>query len=183
MNSHEPALDYTFQQLCDEKPKLLGYIKKRMSDNGDIEDIYQEAFTRTTKQLRSGHTLTDPIGYLYRTTSNIINDIYRGQRKGDLSEPLTEDILCHRPLPDQHVEAQQRLALFLKCLNNLPAVTREIVIMRKLHAKSYSEIANELNMTPKAVEKQLNRVLRSLEEMMEKHKRTTCIDQGKNNHA
>ncbi|WP_157671976.1 RNA polymerase sigma factor [Cellvibrio sp. PSBB006] len=183
MNSHEPALEYTFQRLCDEKPKLLGYIKKRINDNGDIEDIYQEAITRTTKQLRSGNTLTDPVGYLYRTTSNIINDIYRGQRKGDVSEPLSEDLLCHRPLPDEHVEAQQRLALFIECLNSLPAVTRKIVIMRKLHAKSYSEIANELNMTPKAVEKQLNRILRTLEDMMEKHKHTAYIRSEKKSHA
>jgi RNA polymerase sigma-70 factor (ECF subfamily) len=182
MNSHEPALEYTFQRLCDEKPKLLGYIKKRMNDNSDIEDIYQEAIARTTKQLRSGQTLTDPVGYLYRTVSNIINDIYRGQRKGELSEPLTEELLCHRPLPDQHVEAQQRLALFLKHLNNLPTVARDIVIMRKLHAKSYAEIANKLDMTPKAVEKQLNRVLRSLEEMMAKHQHPACAPQGKNNH-
>lgn len=169
MSSLDQTADDIFQSFSNERPRLLGFIKKRTNNIAEIEDIYQEAVMRVTKQLRAGGKPADPIGYLYRITANIINDNYRRQRGVDMSEPLTDDILCQRPLPDQHLEAQQRLKLFVEYLNTLPAITRNIIVMRKLHGKNYTQIANELDMNPKAVEKQLNRALRLMEENMTKH--------------
>ena len=157
--------DDVFQVLADEKYRLLGYIRQRTDDAAEIEDIYQEALMKVAKRLEAGHTVTDPIKYVYRVIANIIKDNYR-RRQGNSPEALTDDILCQRPLPDQHLEAQERLDIFMAYLNTLPAKTRRIIILRKLHGESYAKIADDLGISRHSAEKRLNRAMRTLEEMM-----------------
>ncbi len=155
-----------FATLAAEKPKILGFIQKKTENQNESEDIYQEAMARVAKQLFEDEKLDNPVNYLYRVTINIINDHYRRRQIVDMSAQLPEDITCENPTPEQQLEDQQRMALFIECLNELPLIARNIIVMRKLHGKSNVEIADQLGMSPKAVEKQLNRSIKAIEKKM-----------------
>lgn len=158
-----------FLALSAEKPKLMGFIRKRIKDPNETEDIYQEAVARLAKQLRSNEGPDSPIHYLYRIVINIINDRLRREQSMDSFLPLDDAISCQKPLPDQQVNDQQCLALFVKQLNELPVTTRNIIVMRKLHGKTNVEIARHLGISAKAVEKQLNRALKAIESKMARY--------------
>jgi len=169
MDKLKAANEDLFLELSSEKPKLLNFIRKRVRNAQETEDIYQEAVARFAGQLRAGGQPDNPIGYLYRVVINIINDDLRRGQYADSTEPLHEGISCQGPQPEQQVDDQQRLALFVKQLNALPATTRNIIVMRKLHGKTNVEIAGQLGISVKAVEKQLNRALKAIESKMAQH--------------
>lgn len=157
--------DKVFRALTREKPRLMGYIRRRTGDAAESEDIYQEALLKIARRVDSGHRVADPLKYVYRVITNLIRDNYRRQQS-EPQEELTDDILCQRPLPDQHMEAKERLEFFVAYLNTLPEKTRHIIIRRKLHGDSYRQIASEMGMTEYSVERRLNRAMHNLEARM-----------------
>ncbi|MFA0812618.1 RNA polymerase sigma factor [Microbulbifer epialgicus] len=168
MNQAEAANDSVFLELSAERPKLLNFIRKRVRNAQETEDIYQEAVTRLTKLINNNETPDNPVSYLYRVVINIIND---SMRRGNnyTMEVLSDDITSQDPQPEERVDDQQRLAMFIKLLNRLPVTTRNIIVMRKLHGKSNIEIAEQMDISVKAVEKKLNRALKMIEQNMEHH--------------
>lgn len=166
LNQTQAANDSVFLQLSEERPKLLNFIRKRARNAQETEDIYQEAITRLTKQIKENETPENPVSYLYRVVINIINDSMRRENTYTM-EVLSDDISSQAPLPEERVGDQQRLAMFIKLLNRLPATTRNIIVMRKLHGKSNIEISEQMGISVKAVEKKLNRALKVIEQNME----------------
>lgn len=159
-----------FEDLAAEKPRLLNYIRRRVRNTSDTEDIYQEAIARLARQLKTGEPPDNPTGYLYRVATNVIHDgMRRKQEPTESVDELADSLDCQRPQPDQQLNDQQCLALFVKQLNELPTTTRNIIIMRKLHGKTNKEIARHLGLSAKAVEKQLNRALKAIEAKMAPH--------------
>lgn len=156
-----------FHDLAAEKSRLMNFIRTRVRNPSDTEDIYQEAMARLTRQLHTGEAPENPVGYFYRVATNVIHDgMRRGHQPMESVDELTDSLTCQQPQPDQQLNDQQCLALFVKQLNQLPTTTRNIIIMRKLHGKTNVEIAQHLGLTAKAVEKQLNRALKSIEAKM-----------------
>ncbi|WP_299943057.1 sigma-70 family RNA polymerase sigma factor [uncultured Microbulbifer sp.] len=157
-----------FLQLVKERSKLLIFIRKRVRNTQETEDVYQEAVTRLTKQINENERPDNPVSYLYRIVINIIND---SLRRGDTfaMELLSDEITCQDPQPEERVSDQQRFAIFVKLLSKLPVVTRNIIVMRKLQGKSNIEIAEQTGISAKAVEKKLNRTLKKIERNMEDH--------------
>ncbi|MFS1525984.1 RNA polymerase sigma factor [Microbulbifer sp. 2304DJ12-6] len=162
------ASDSVFLALSEERPKILNFIRKRVRNTQETEDIYQEAVTRLTRQISNNENLDNPIGYLYRVVINLINDSMR-YGNSHAMEMLSDDITSQDPQPEERVDDQQRLAMFIKLLNRLPVTTRNIIVMRKLHGKSNIEIAEQMDISVKAVEKKLNRALKMIEQNMEQH--------------
>lgn len=162
-NTDAPATEL-LTTTTSERQKLLAFIRKRSRNPNETEDIYQETMERITRRLSAGEKPQDLIGYIYRIAMNIINDDYRKASVHDAPEPLTEDLVCPHPQPDQRLESHHQLQIFMDCLKQLPAETRTIIIMRKLHGKSNAQIGREIGLSDKAVEKKLNRALHAIEE-------------------
>lgn len=158
------------EELASEKPRLMNYIRRRARNVSETEDIYQEAMARLARQLQTGELPANPAGYLYRIATNIINDgMRRRQEPMESVDELADSLSCEQPQPDQQLNDQQCLALFVKQLNELPTTTRNIIIMRKLDGKTNVEIARHLGLSAKAVEKQLNRALKAIESKMARY--------------
>ncbi|WKD48686.1 RNA polymerase sigma factor [Microbulbifer spongiae] len=168
INQPDAANKSVFLALSEERPKILNFIRKRVRNTQETEDIYQEAVTRLTRQISNNEQLENPIGYLYRVVINLIND---SMRRGNAytMEVLSDDITSQDPQPEERVDNQQRLAMFIKLLNRLPVTTRNIIVMRKLYGKSNIEIAEQMDISVKAVEKKLNRALKMIEQNMAQH--------------
>lgn len=154
------------EELSGEKSNIISFIVKRTRNPVEAEDIYQEAMTRLTRQLQLRETPEQPTGYLYRIVMNIINDNIRSGRYNTFSEPVTDDISSNAPSPEEQVSDQRRLALFTKYLGLLPSATRNMIVLKKLHGKSTVEIARQMGISEKSVEKKINRALRDIESKM-----------------
>ncbi|WP_231758024.1 RNA polymerase sigma factor [Microbulbifer elongatus] len=161
------AQDETFSDLLAEKPSLLAFIRRRTRNVCEAEDIYQEAMIRVTRKLQNGAVPENPLGYLYRVTANLINDIQRQKTQPtEALDDVADSLYCQQPQPDQQLHDQQHLALFVKQLNELPMALRTMIVMNKVHGVTIKQIAQQFGLTTKAAEKQINRAIKNIEARM-----------------
>lgn len=137
-----------------ETPRLLGFIKRRVSAESDAEDILQDVFFQFTKAMRE-----DPIektaSWLFRAASNKIIDWYRKIKPVSLDR-MNESVFddsennSYRYEDESYEDTQSADILYTRqefwpmleeLLNNLPEKQREVFIMHELEGKSFKEIS------------------------------------------
>lgn len=137
-----------------ESPRLLGFIKRRVSAESDAEDILQDVFFQFTRAMRE-----DPIektaSWLFRAASNKIIDWYRKIKPVSLDK-MNENVFddsennSYRYEDETFDDTQSADILYTRkefwpmleeLLNNLPEKQREVFIMHELEGKSFKEIS------------------------------------------
>ena len=138
--------------IADERGRLGSFIRRRVSDLGDAEDILQDVFFELVEAWR----LPDPIeqvgAWLFRVARNRIVDRFRKKREeplpsasttgGDEGEYWLEQAL---PSLDDGPEASFARAALLEAislaLDELPARERDVFIAHELEGLSFKELA------------------------------------------
>ena len=64
----------------DKRNRLLGYIRNRISDRVEAEDILQDVFYQLTVGFRDIRRLENLTAWLYRVADNRITDLFRKKR-------------------------------------------------------------------------------------------------------
>jgi len=142
-----------------EYRRLFQFIRKRVGDPGDAEDILQDVFSELIEAYRLMQPIEQVGAWLYRVARNRIIDRFRKQRLGAGNQMdtgpreeealLLEDLL---PSPDAGPEAEYaRSVLFEEleaAIEDLPEEQRSVFIAHELEGRSFKEIAEEtgLNM-------------------------------------
>jgi len=147
------VLDRTMRS---ERKRLLDFIRKRVRNQSDAEDILQDVFY----QLVTSYNVTEPIekltAWLFTVARNKIIDWYRKRRpealpadEADPSAPLNlEEILFDpRQNPDQVYARSLVWTELSEALDELPDEQREVFVMHELEGRSFKEIA-ELTAEP-----------------------------------
>jgi len=124
-----------------EESKLRGFIRRRVGDPRDAEDILQDVFA----ELVEANSLLMPIehvsGWLFQVARNRIVDLFR-RKKGESLE--LDDLL---PSPDAGPDAELARATLLEELEaaiaELPDEQREVFVAHELEGKSFKEMAHE----------------------------------------
>ena len=96
--------------------------------------------------------------YLFRTVRNRAYNYLRWDlsRKAELSEAAQKPILKEQQ-PDQISQFEELYHDVEEAVNKLPVERRRIYLMRKFDGMKYQEIADELHLSVKTVDVQLNR--------------------------
>lgn len=141
------VLDRTMRS---ERKRLLDFIRKRVRNQSDAEDILQDVFY----QLVTSYSVTEPIekltAWLFTVARNKIIDWYRKRRpealpadEADPSAPLNlEEILFDpRQNPDQVYARSLVWTELSEALDELPEEQREVFVMHELEGRSFKEIA------------------------------------------
>lgn len=101
--------------------------------------------------------VTDPIGFLLHTASNLVIDEYRKRRTRRLTSDDAE--LARIPDPEPAVEeilmARSRLERAERVLGALSERTRAAFLMHRLEGRKHSDIASSLGISVSAVEKHI----------------------------
>jgi RNA polymerase sigma factor (sigma-70 family) len=122
-----------------ERFRLLNFIRRRVADPRDAEDILQDVFAA----LVDANQLLMPIehvsGWLFRVARNRITDLFRRRKP----EPLEfEDLL---PSLDAGPDALYERSLLLEALEDalaaLPPEQRDVFIQHEVEGRSFKEIA------------------------------------------
>lgn len=133
-----------------ERKRLLDFIRRRVRNRSDAEDILQDVFY----QLVTSYSVTEPIekltSWLFTVARNKIIDWYRKRRPeslpaeaGDLDSPLNlEEILFDpRQNPDRVYARSLVWSELSEALDELPDGQREVFVMHELEGRSFKEIA------------------------------------------
>jgi len=134
------------------EPRLRSFIRARVPDMLDAEDILQDVFYELARANRMLVPIDHISGWLFQVARNRITDLFRKQAPEPVSEldaeseggegPLLEDIL---PAADDGPEAayarKATLAELEQALSELPAEQRAVFVAHEVEGRSFSAMA------------------------------------------
>jgi RNA polymerase sigma factor (sigma-70 family) len=137
-----------------EGSRLRNFIRRRVADPRDAEDVLQDVFYKLVEANRLLMPIEHVTGWLFRVARNRITDLFRKKTPepfsdtaiaGDEGELLQiEDLL---PSPDAGPEALYFRNLLLDelelALDELPDEQREVFVAHELEGRSFKELAEE----------------------------------------
>jgi RNA polymerase sigma factor (sigma-70 family) len=135
-----------------ERSRLSAFVRRRVADPLDAEDIVQDVFSALVEANRLLMPVEHVTGWLFRVARNRIVDLFRKRKPGRFADiPLAtgddellrlEDLL---PSPDAGPEDRYAwnalLDEFEAALDELPAEQRDVFIAHELDGRSFKEIA------------------------------------------
>jgi len=135
-----------------EQPRLRNFIRKRVPNQADVEDLLQEVFSELVEAQRLLLPIDYVTGWLFRVARNRITDFFRKKRPVNFSDAALvgedgqllpfEDLL---PSPDAGPEALYLRGLLLEqlaaALQELPAEQREVFVAHELEGRSFKELS------------------------------------------
>jgi RNA polymerase sigma factor (sigma-70 family) len=141
------------EAISREQPRLRNFIRKRVADRDDAEDILQEVFYELVEAYRMMKPVEQVTAWLFRVARNRITDLFRRRSREaqnrepakftDDGEPLVLENLL--PSPDAGPEAAYARSLLLAelddALDELPAEQREAFIAHELLGYTFKELA------------------------------------------
>jgi RNA polymerase sigma factor (sigma-70 family) len=143
--------------IAAERSRLGAFIRRRVPDASDVEDILQEVFYELVEANRLLMPIEHVTGWLFRVARNRIIDLFRRNEpesftesavEGDDGEMLQIDDLL--PSPDAGPEALYIRHVLLDevelALNELPEEQRDVFIAHELEGRSFKELSAETGM-------------------------------------
>ena len=150
--------DRVSEAIGRDRSRLAGFIRRRVPNASDAEDILQEVFSDLIEASRLATSIEDVTAWLYRVARNRITDLFRKRaREGELpgtqdGDESIEDLL---PSADGGPEARfarrvlvDELAL---ALEELPAEQREVFIAHEIEGASFNELAQRTGVNVKTL--------------------------------
>jgi len=132
-----------------QKSRLLNFIRKRVPDQRDAEDILQEVFYELVEAYRLMNPIEHLAAWLFQVARNRIADSFRKKRPEAMSEQIgLEDLL---PSPDAGPEAAYARSVLFEVLDDaldeLPEEQREVFVAHELEGRSFKELAAETGLS------------------------------------
>ena len=138
-----------------EGSRLRNFIRRRVPDPGDAEDILQEVFYELVEANRLLMPFEHVTGWLFRVARNRITDLFRKKKPENFSDTAFEqsdddellrfeDLL---PSSDDGPEALYFRNVLLEeleaAVDELPPEQRSVFVQHELQGRSFKEIAAE----------------------------------------
>jgi RNA polymerase sigma factor (sigma-70 family) len=136
-----------------EEPRLRSFIRKRVLDTSDAEDVLQDVFYELISAYRMMKPVEQVTAWMFRVARNRITDLFRRRKTVSLNEPASadgdglevlEDLL---PSPDAGPDAEFARGVLLEALEDaldeLPEAQREVFLSHEVMGKSFKEMSDE----------------------------------------
>jgi RNA polymerase sigma factor (sigma-70 family) len=141
-----------------ERSRLSNFIRRRVPDPLDAEDILQDVFYKLVEANRLLMPIEHVTGWLFRVARNRITDLFRKKKPEGFSDAAMrsedgellqlEDLL---PSPEAGPEAVYARNLLLEelelALDQLPEEQREVFVGHELEGRSFKEMAEEIGVS------------------------------------
>jgi RNA polymerase sigma factor (sigma-70 family) len=140
--------------MAEERPRLRNFIRKRVPNEADVEDLLQEVFYELVQAQRLLMPIEFVTGWLFRVARNRITDLFRKKKPESFvdaaaadeeGEPLAiEDLL---PSPDAGPEALYLRSILIDeleiALAELPDDQRNVFVAHELEGRSFKQLSAE----------------------------------------
>ena len=138
-----------------ERPRLRNFIRRRIANEADVEDILQDVFSELVEAYGLVQSIEHVGGWLFAVARNRITDFFRKHRAEPLSDLLAADADDEErlgldqllPSPEAGPEAAYLRAVLLEemdaALSELPPEQQEVFIAHEIEGKSFKQLAAE----------------------------------------
>ncbi|HEX4235813.1 MAG TPA: sigma-70 family RNA polymerase sigma factor [Caldimonas sp.] len=134
-----------------ESRRLRGFVRRRIADACEVDDIVQEAFAELIEATRIATPIEHVGAWLVRVAGRRIIDRFRRTRTLSLNDAGDDDdapslaALLHSPAagPERRYEERRLMATVEAALAELPSAQREVFIAHELEGRSFRQLAEE----------------------------------------
>ena len=138
----------------EQRSRLRDFIRRRVPDPSDAEDIVQEVFYELVEANRLLMPIDHVTGWLFRVARNRITDLFRKKKPETFSDAAIKDqdgellrIEDLLPSPEAGPEALYARSMLLDALelalDELPDEQRDIFVAHELEGRSFKELSAE----------------------------------------
>jgi RNA polymerase sigma factor (sigma-70 family) len=135
-----------------EQSRLRNFIRRRVPNALDTEDILQDVFFELVEATRLLMPIEHVTGWLFRVARNRITDLFRKKKPEAFSEVVDEDDELRQleellPSPDAGPDAlfarQVLLDELESAIDELPEEQRAVFVAHEFEGRSFKEISAE----------------------------------------
>jgi len=138
--------------VAKERSRLRNFIRRRVPDASEVEDIVQDVFYKLVEANRLLMPIKHVTGWLFRVARNRITDLFRKKKPETFTGAAVEDeegelrqIEDLLPSPDAGPEALYVRNMLLDelelALDELPDEQREVFVAHELEGHSFKELS------------------------------------------
>jgi RNA polymerase sigma factor (sigma-70 family) len=140
----DQRLSWVFES---ERRRVLGFIRRRIPDEIDAEDLLQDVFYELVEAYRMMKPIAHAGTWMMQVAKNRITDLFR-RGKNEVVEDggrrILEDLL---PSPDAGPDALYARGVLLAeieaALGELPVSQREVFLAHEIDGRSFADISGE----------------------------------------
>lgn len=144
-NRPEPVTREQDRRISDvvgrEQSRLRRFIRRRVPDPHDAEDILQEVFYELVEANRLLMPIEHVTGWLFRVARNRITDLFRRTRPESAGDLIEELLPSPERGPDAVYARHVLLAELESAIEELPREQRDVFIGHELEGRSFKEMA------------------------------------------
>ena len=142
------------EAVAREQHRLRSFIRKRVADEGEVEDVLQDVFYELVEAYRLAQPIEQIGAWMFRVARNRIADLFRKRRPAPLENaaagarddelPRLEDLLPEPGAGPEEIYARGVLVEELEAaLDELPAEQREVFLAHEIEGRSFKDMAAE----------------------------------------
>lgn len=144
--------------------KIYRFVYFRINEKDMVDDLTNEIFLKTWRQIRDNKKIDNLKAYLYKITRNLIIDHYRTRREQIDIEKVPHLVDDGQDLVSE-INLTDDLEYLKKKIKNLRTDYREVLIFRYIEDLTIAEIAEILDKTEGAVKVMTHRAINKLKEI------------------
>jgi RNA polymerase sigma factor (sigma-70 family) len=140
--------------IAREQPRLRSFIRRRVANEADVEELLQEVFYELVQAYRLLKPIDFMTAWLFRVARNRITDLFRKKRPENFSDESAIDEEGEMldlgevlPSPDAGPETQYLRTVLLEELEHaiaeLPPEQREAFVGHEIEGRSFNQMAAE----------------------------------------
>lgn len=161
-----------------ERSRLGHFIRRRVPDPRDVEDILQEVFYELVEANRLLMPIDHITGWLFRVARNRITDLLRKKKPESFAEvatdegddgllPLEELLRSPEGGPEVLYARHALIEELERAIDELPEEQREVFVAHELEGRSFKEMAAETGVSVNTLLSRKRYAVRRLRERLQ----------------
>jgi len=146
------------ETIVRERARLRNFIRRRVPDREDAEDILQDVFSELVEAYRLMEPIEQAGAWLFRVARNRITDLFRKRKPEALEDQqiiagngelfALEDLLRSREGgPEEEYVRTVLIKELEEALEELPREQREVFIAHEIEGRSFKELSTETGLS------------------------------------
>ena len=142
------------------KPKLLSYIRRKIANESDAEEVLQDTLIATLDALRDFSFSSSLYTYICSIANHKVIDYYRKKKLKNIlfsQIPEIESLVATLTGPEDKLDEEILKAKIKETFQKIKPRYRNILTLKYIYGYSVGEIAQKLSISFKSAESQLFR--------------------------
>jgi len=144
-------------------PIIFSFLKLRLRNNSEAEEVLQETFLRVHKYILKYDTDQSALNWLFAIAKNCALDLIKKRKK---QASLKDEALFVHEMSKTEINYQKNAQTVLKdLLDKLSPADRKLIEGRYLEEKSYDLLAQAQDVSPAGMRQRISRLISKIKLM------------------